>query len=223
MSFRIPTSFENGESSTEVFRKKPDTCPLCRKGVDARFIYAYCENKGGFRAYVVYQCPMNECHNLFFGQYTRYDDRYSRVSVYPHYTKKRIFSDEIMNVSESFVDIFNEAYQAEQEGLQQICGAGYRKALEFIIKDYAILLALDAETQEEIKKSWLGTVISTHIPNQQIQDVSKRASWLGNDETHYVRKWGELDLTHLKTLIELTVRWIEMEEKTKLFIEKMPE
>lgn len=34
--------------------------------------------------------------------------------------------------------------------------------------------------------------------------------WLGNDETHYVRRWEEKDLSDLKRLISMTVSWIDL-------------
>jgi hypothetical protein len=46
---------------------------------------------------------------------------------------------------------------------------------------------------------------------------------LGNDETHYVRKWEDKDLTDLKTVIELTLHWIEMAEMTDSVMNDMPE
>jgi hypothetical protein len=53
--------------------------------------------------------------------------------------------------------------------------------------------------------------------------VAKRAAWLGNDETHYIRKWEDKDLDDLKKLIKLTVLWIEMEQMTKDALVEMPE
>ena len=53
--------------------------------------------------------------------------------------------------------------------------------------------------------------------------MAKRAAWLGNDETHYLRKWEGKDLDELKRLIELTIRWIEMVELSDGYIEEMPE
>lgn len=52
--------------------------------------------------------------------------------------------------------------------------------------------------------------------------VAERASWLGNDETHYIRIWEDQSLSDLKKLIELTLHWIEMEELSKSFETKMP-
>lgn len=53
--------------------------------------------------------------------------------------------------------------------------------------------------------------------------TASRAAWLGNDETHYVRKWEQADLESLKKFIQLTMHWIEMEELTKEGEKGMPE
>jgi hypothetical protein len=64
--------------------------------------------------------------------------------------------------------------------------------------------------------------INDHITNENIKIAAKRASWLGNDETHYERIWVGKDLQDLKKLIDLTVHWIEMEQMTKEAIQDMP-
>ena len=46
--------------------------------------------------------------------------------------------------------------------------------------------------------------------------MAKRATWLGNDETHYYKKWPEKDISDLKILIQLTVNSID----NQLLIEK---
>ena len=53
--------------------------------------------------------------------------------------------------------------------------------------------------------------------------MATRASWLGNDETHYQRKWEDQDLEDLKKVLQLTVHWISMEELTESVIKKMPQ
>lgn len=136
--------------------------------------------------------------------------------------KEKSFSDIIKEVSLSFVSIYNQAFYAEQFSLNQICGVGYRKALEFLVKDYLMLNMGDTE-KEVIKKKFLSNCIQDDVTDNRIKEVAKRATWLGNDETHYVRKWGEKDVTNLKATIDLTVRWIENEIATKRLLEDMPE
>ena len=79
-----------------------------------------------------------------------------------------------------------------------------------------------ARDAEEIKKLQLGPCIDDFVANDKVKQVAKRAAWIGNDETHYVRKWADKDLEYLKALIQLTVNWIEMEETTKKILAEMP-
>jgi len=65
-------------------------------------------------------------------------------------------------------------------------------------------------------------VIREYVGSDQLKAVAERAAWLGNDETHYKRRWEDKDLTHLKTLVDLTIYWIEAEITTAEFIESMP-
>lgn len=53
--------------------------------------------------------------------------------------------------------------------------------------------------------------------------MASRAVWLGNDETHYTRKWEDKDINDLKSIIELTLHWIESEIRTQKLLEDMPE
>ncbi len=42
-----------------------------------------------------------------------------------------------------------------------------------------------------------------------IKLCASRAAWLGNDHSHYIKKWADKDLENLKDLIHLTVNWID--------------
>ena len=84
---------------------------------------------------------------------------------------------------------------------------GYRKALEFLIKDF--LLLEKQEKQEDIKNWALGKCINELIDNEQLKKVASRATWLGNDQVHYKKIYTENDINDLKLLIEIAIRWIE--------------
>ncbi len=60
-----------------------------------------------------------------------------------------------------------------------------------------------------------------YVDNENIKQRAKRAVWLGNDETHYVRTWIDKDIKDLKLLIKLTVGWIEHAIITELLIADM--
>lgn len=106
--------------------------------------------------------------------------------------------------------------------MKLICGTGYRKSLEFLIKDY--LISITPEDQHEtIRNKFLNNCIRDNISNINIKTVASRAVWLGNDETHYTRKWEDKDINDLKSIIELTLHWIESEIRTQKLLEDMPE
>ncbi|GBF44630.1 hypothetical protein LPTSP2_39330 [Leptospira ellinghausenii] len=88
-----------------------------------------------------------------------------------------------------------------------------------MIKDYLIIKT--PEEEEKIRKELLGNSIKNRISDQNIKSCAERAAWLGNDETHYIKKWEDKDINDLKILLQLTVKWIEAEILTKSYLENM--
>lgn len=128
----------------------------------------------------------------------------------------------VREISSDFISIYREAVEAKERGLTQIAGPGYRKAFEFLIKDYAKTKA-PPEESPNIEKLQGSAVVTTYIADTRVQAVAKRALWLGNDETHYLRKWEDRDINDLVTLIRLTIEWIDIERQSAAYIEDMPE
>ena len=134
------------------------------------------------------------------------------------------FSNRIKRVSGKFCGIYNEAQKAEQLGLSQLCEAGYRKSLEFVIRDYVSMLHKGREQDlDNIAKIPLGACIEGYVTDRKIRAIAKRAAWLENDETRYVMEWKGKDLQDIKMLIDLTVHWIEIELFTRDLLKSMPE
>jgi hypothetical protein len=134
--------------------------------------------------------------------------------------QEHIFPKEVKEISEKFCAIYNESEEAEQIGLMNICGAGYRRALEFLIKDY--LIKENECDAEKVREKPLGACINEYLDDKKIKECAKRAAWLGNDQTHYYKIWEDKDLSDLKTLIGLTVNWIHNDCLTKVFMSEMP-
>lgn len=210
----------NSNSGKKVITSLPSDCPFCHKKITPNPLFGNTYNK---TLELTMICPNKDCNKSFIGYY-----EYSATGYYNFLNKTSIgnligktFTEEINSISENFVTIYNQAFQAEQQNLNEICGVGYRKALEYLIKDYIILNK--PSEKEKVEKKLLGACISEYVDDSRIKTVAKRATWLGNDETHYVRKWEGKNLEDLKKLIELTVHWIEMEKLTKDFESEMPE
>lgn len=92
--------------------------------------------------------------------------------------------------------------------LDEIAGLGYRKALEFLIKDFAIHEHPDEE--ESIKAKPLAKCIKSYITNENITTLAERSAWIGNDEAHYIRKQEDRDVSDMKAFIQAIVYFIGM-------------
>ena len=118
------------------------------------------------------------------------------------------FDENINKISPQFVKIYNQSLQAENIGLDEIAGLGYRKSVEFLIKDFAIYK--NPEKEDEIKNTWMKVCIEKYIDNEQIKILAERSDWIGNDEAHYVKKQEDRDITDMKKFIKAMVYFIGM-------------
>ncbi len=209
-----------GVTSTAEYNKVPNKCPFCHKSITPQTYQAFSKSK---TLEIVYRCPDSDCGRIFTTLYKYEHTGNSWTHVYKSssvgtYVEK-VFSDIVRDLSNNFIEIFNQAQKAESINLYHIAGIGYRKALEFLIKDY--LISKNPEQEENIKIKFLGKCIKDDIDNVNVKEMSERATWLGNDETHYVRKWEDKDINDLKLLIKVTLHWIEMELLTEQYINEM--
>ncbi len=198
----------------------PDHCPICNVGINPNFITSLsCSGDEDIDALFV--CPKNNCKRMFIASYRRTfrSSTYYLRSVLPSSPKAVSVVGEVADISPQFAEIFSQATHAEAYGLGEIAGVGFRKSLEYLVKDYCILQHPDKE--DEIKKRPIAQVIEGFVTNENIKQCAKRAIWLGNDETHYVRKWVEKDIKDLKLLLQITVNWIQQEVITKKLLEEM--
>lgn len=196
--------------------KTPATCPHCTTNYNPNVLdasYIRQTTKVHDRLFVLYFCTY--CEKCFLVEYLTNNITVKHSCLYPKRTypapsKIRVFPSNIENVSKRFIQIYNESYLAEQHSLLEICGVGYRKALEFLVKDYAIFINKSNENLvQQIKSMQLSQCIEKYIDSEHIKTLSKACAWIGNDETHYVRKHKDYNLEHLKTFINSTVSFID--------------
>lgn len=206
----------------------PDMCPRCHRGIDARIHFATEEDlPPGIPVQILFQCPLSDCSRFFIGIYNVIMSVDNGIpgktnkltAVVPNRPRVPSIREEVSNVSSNFVSIFTQAYQAEGMGLHEVVGISLRKALEFLIKDYLIQEHPDKE--DDIKKRPLESCIKNFITDTPLRECARRAVWLGNDETHYTRRWLDKDITDLKILIEITMNWIGTAVLTKKYLADM--
>ena len=218
ISYKEVINLESGLNGSLTYRVACKTmkCPYCGNFIMPQYLCYVPSHDNGF-FFVFMKCVNSNCGKIFTAAYnvsTQEYNSYQELAV-----AEQKFDDSINEISPSFISIYNQAYKAEQVGLGEICGMGYRKALEFLIKDY--LTSLHPDKKEEFIKAALGNCIN-EIDNSSIKELARRATWLGNDETHYIRKWKDKDIHDLKNLIDLTCQYITMETKSKKYLEDMP-
>lgn len=206
--------------------REPQECPLCHFSVKPQSLFwAQVPQDGPKSHHVeeVYQCPRSECGGLFIARYVWSAALVGKLrlsEVVPATPLEPRIPEEVKNVSSLFFEIYSQSMAAESHHLDQIAGVGYRKALEYLVKDYCV--TFNQGKEEEIKAAQLGPCIENYVDSEQVKACAKRAAWLGNDETHYVRRWPEKDINDLKVLIRLTINWIHNDILTRGYTDDMP-
>ena len=221
----IKETFTGSETSVlKLTFEEPNQCPLCKKAIKPYFLYGWI-NETAATAYAVFEC--RSCFSAFIkimpsinistrtaGSIVYNESSSSTALIAPNNPTTTEFSKYIIEASPQFIKIYNQANTAECYGLDEIAGIGYRKSLEFLIKDYLISNISDEDEKDNIRRKPLASCINDNIDSKNLQIVASRAAWIGNDEAHYIRRHEDKDITDLKRLIDLTVRWIESEFMT---------
>jgi len=209
---------------TVTLKGQPSKCPFCKSNIVAVQRMGVQSNE---LVEIMYQCSHEDCKKAFIAYFNKIGTTNPSGTIPMYEYKKSMpgnfvnkeFTKTINDISPKFGVIFNQAKNGEDLGLDEIAGMGYRKALEFLLKDYIILNNPNLDSQ--IKTKFLGKCIDENIENVKLKEISKRAVWLGNDETHYERRWEQRDISDLKQLIDISLHWIEMEKLSANFIKEM--
>jgi hypothetical protein len=189
MPISINVRGTNNQPSTVNVDATPDRCPICHVAVTP-IDWTTGTFAGQFLERLL-QCPNNECHRLFIARYRHDNVAYLFQSCVPAEIKSPVQTNTIKEISKDFCSIYDEAYRAENQNLKLVAGPGYRKALEFLIKDYVISQCPETEADKiasyknDVEKMLLARCIATYVKSEQVKEIAKRATWLGNDETHY--------------------------------------
>jgi len=205
----------------------PDVCPICNRLGAPNVVYGrHTGTPENPRLDVVFNCTSGHCKALFVGYYQLSDipnKKWELMKSIGPIIQKPTIPDSVVQLSAEFAEIFTEAFAAESLGLNNISGVGLRKALEFLVKDFASHVTESPEEQGEILAMPLAKVINRHIADPHARAVASRAVWLGNDETHYVRVWADKDRADLKELIRLTISWIASYLAGEKYLKEMPD
>jgi hypothetical protein len=173
----------------------------------------------GLEAFVEVPIRCSNCNQLYVAVYESHQRKGgewaspSFLETVPATIAPTLPSKTIMKIAPSFSKIYDEAVAAESAGLKELLGAGYRRALEALVKEY--LTFKNPARAGVYKRTALANCIKDHIDHDTIKELAEKAVSVGNDFTHFEKR-GVHEIADLKGLIALVRRWIELQEETAL-------
>lgn len=145
------------------------------------------ETQHEFNIFTLYKCP--HCHNGFVVQHKMKiinleEEEFEEVShiAYPQTPKDFKIDERINNISNDFYEVYKQSLYAKEIGLDKIYGMGLRKAMECLVKDFA--LYTNADTEEQIASKKLYNCIEDYIQDDEIKALANACRKIGNNETH---------------------------------------
>ena len=203
----------------------PNVCPHCHITIKPTYIgnMLSLDTDGVECCITSWSCTNSNCLKIFIALYKLGDGgfEFSRylngLPKGPDWPKpildlKSGDIDEEGNPSQSkFIKTYLQSLVAENSGLDELAGMGYRKSIEYLVKDWAI--QSKPEDIEIIKSKWLGQIITDYFTGD-LKDILERATWLGNDQSHYNKLFEDYNLEDLKELIGLIM--VELDRQFKM-------
>lgn len=213
----IKNVFYTDKQIREFVYEPEHTCPRCKSMIAPNPVFSIAYDKSNGSSYVSILTYCTGCHDVFISRYEVGSHLSQNSTAFvsarlicsePFHYSKQDFDEKIQQLSPQFCKIFNQALMAESFNLDEIAGLGYRKALEFLIKDFAIHNF--PEKSDSIKKLSLCQCINNYVDDERIKILAQRSTWIGNDEAHYLRKQEYHDISDMKAFIKALVYFIGM-------------
>lgn len=196
-----------------------DVCPNCKKPTNPHLVNSDYVSLGQnkYSSVATFRCL--GCKHYWVEEFiatltnpkeSSYAHKYdmNHIKVIPNLPSDIPISDDVELISPIGKQIYVQALKAEHEQLDHIAGIGYRKALEFFVKDFSIATHQDDEVK--IIKMPLKQVIEKYINDEDLKTFALASTYIGNDEGHYYRNNPDKDFNHLKNYLHGFIHYMEM-------------
>ena len=211
---------ENSHSYCDVDIDEPRICNHCNHSGEQIFVDGISLNEAdnNISAICFFNCYFCKKTSIYFMSHYLSDSHYLWLNIIDVIPKSKITENsitqnpELTQIFPDFFNIYNQAQKAQDEGLDQIAGMGFRKSLEFLVTDFLLIYP-----PQDVTEVWLTNPTTTlgqkieKLENQRIKKLSKAISFLGNDETHYTKRHPEHDVESIKTFIKALLSDVENE------------
>lgn len=208
------SDFSNSDSYKNIKYEKPSVCPHCGFGTDAVRTATATWNYFNKSALLLQTCKCTSCDKLFFFASCKEEGASTAKLICILPNTEPVYKDEILEkISPRFVDIYNQALRAENRKDIELAATGYRSAMEILIKDYAINEL--KEPKEQVTSHNLNNAIGKYLKQEELVNSADVIRILGNDFTHYDRKYPEHDFDMLKNYMDIFITLILANFKAK--------
>jgi transcriptional regulator with XRE-family HTH domain len=203
---------------------EPAECPMCHVKATPVLLQATIFWGVEMLCAVSYEC--SGCHKPYIACYKVRDILDEEVKsnllyIGPVLQREVEVSPELQTISPRFRNVYAQAMFAQEQGLMEIAGPGYRKALEILIRDY--ITHNKPETFGKLNKTYLRNCINDHLPSEfkQLKQIASDCASLGNDEIHYYREYRQNDIKDLAELLNSAFKLIESLLTAELISDRM--
>ena len=206
----------------------PNICPHCHVTNNPHMQWnGYTKDTDNTPTYIsVWLCSNSKCKKLFvvlhkyLGTNFVLDRFLNGFPKGPNWPKPilELKNGKDPTTASKFIETYLQSLVAANSGLGELAGMGYRKSIEYLVKDWAI--QNNPDDKDKIEKLWLGEVIKNYFEGD-LKDILERATWLGNDQAHYNKLFEEYDISVLKELIDLIMVELDRQYKKAHYIENI--
>lgn len=213
--FNFTTNYGHDFANIEIYI--PSECPHCNVVLIPKQVNYHLQNfNNKYIFFTFFQCTNPECLKNYYTVHLFDKNNHSEfISIYPK-IKQVKFDKLICDCSKEFETIYNSAYKAQQEGYIKLAGAGYRMALEHLLKDYLFKYY----TKDDLDKDKLPTMklvncIKFLDEQPRYGKACEVVRLLGNDYTHYQNKNEQVEFSYIKIYLDYFVEYILRELRFK--------
>ena len=184
---------------------KPAVCPHCSISCDPTVInhtFLQVNKNNNPIIYILLILECTACHKQIVAMYSIQNQHSTFLGMYPQ--NVTTFHDEqLQDLSPRFVKMYNQALAAKDAELFDLAAIGYRAAMEFLIKDYAVKES--NEDPKNLKGKSLSKVIIEYLKDVPMVKTADMVRFLGNDAAHYDLQNPELDFKAIDKYMHIFV------------------
>ncbi len=203
--------FNSLNNELDFMLKMPKYCPVCGEKQVPQQIKSFLFPPKKEKQYgsVCYEC--SSCGNYYIVTYdiVRKEKTGFVGSFCPEIRGPKFYDDVLGELSPRYLTACQQAVNAEFRGDLELAAIGYRSALECVVKDYAIK-ELDKPHDEVAGKSLFAAIGEYLSEQKELLNTADVVRLLGNDYTHYERKYPEYDFDLLKQYFNIFTAFLRM-------------